>query len=81
MDDLNEKRGCWKLKHKVLDHVLWRTCFGKGCGPVVKQTIEWMKEWVQWMNEQMNGTDEWMNEDKIFLSYNLCVSTQRKIDS
>jgi len=29
------------------------------------------------MNEQMNGT----NEDNIFLSYNLCVSTQRKGDS
>jgi len=74
MDDLNEKRGCWKLKQEALDSILWRTCFGKGYGPVVKRTTEWMKEWVEWMNEQMN-------EDNIFLSYNLCVSTQWKRDS
>ena len=40
MDDLNEKRGCQKLKQEALDHPLWKTCFGKGYGPVAKQTIE-----------------------------------------
>jgi hypothetical protein len=40
MDDLKEKRGYWKLKEEVLDFTLWRTCFGRGYGPVVRQTAE-----------------------------------------
>jgi len=23
-------------------HTVWRTCFGKGWGPTVRQTTEWM---------------------------------------
>jgi hypothetical protein len=34
MNDLNEKRGLWKLKEEELDRTLWRTWFGRGCGPV-----------------------------------------------
>ena len=34
--DLKETRGPWKLKEEVLDYALWRTRFGKGCGPVVR---------------------------------------------
>jgi hypothetical protein len=30
------------LKEKALDRTLWRTPFGRGYGPVVKQTTEWM---------------------------------------
>jgi hypothetical protein len=40
LDDLKEKRGYWKLKKEVLDRTLWRTRFGKGYGPVVRQTME-----------------------------------------
>jgi hypothetical protein len=40
LDDLNGKRGFWKLKDEVLDSSLWRTGFGRGCGPVVRQTRE-----------------------------------------
>jgi len=29
------------LKEKALDRTLWRTRFGRGCGPIVKQTAEW----------------------------------------
>jgi hypothetical protein len=29
------------LKEEVLDRTLWRTCFGRGYGPVVRQTAEW----------------------------------------
>jgi hypothetical protein len=42
LDDLKEKRRYWKLKEEALDHTLWRTRFGRGYGPVVRQTIEWM---------------------------------------
>jgi hypothetical protein len=40
LDDLKEKRRYWKLKEKALDRTLWRTRFGRGYGPVVRQTAE-----------------------------------------
>jgi hypothetical protein len=40
LDDLKEKRGYWKLKEEALDRTLWRTPFGRGYGPVVRQTAE-----------------------------------------
>jgi hypothetical protein len=30
----------WKLKEEALDRTLWRTRFGRGYGPVVRQTTE-----------------------------------------
>jgi hypothetical protein len=38
--DLKEKRSYWKLKEEALDRTLWRTFFGRGYGPVVRQTAE-----------------------------------------
>jgi hypothetical protein len=40
VDDLKENRTYWKLKEEALDRTLWRTRFGKGYGPVVRQTTE-----------------------------------------
>jgi hypothetical protein len=40
LDDLKEKRGYWKMKEEALDRTLWRTRFGRGYGPVVRQTTE-----------------------------------------
>jgi hypothetical protein len=40
LDDLTEKRRYCKLKEEALDHTLWRTRFGRGYGPVVRQTAE-----------------------------------------
>ena len=40
LDDLKESRGYWKLKEEVLDRTVWRTGFGRDCGPVVRQTKE-----------------------------------------
>jgi hypothetical protein len=40
LDDLKEKRRCWKLREEALDRTLWRTRFGRGYGPVVRQTAE-----------------------------------------
>jgi hypothetical protein len=31
LDDLKETRGCWKLKEDVVERILWRTRFGRGC--------------------------------------------------
>jgi hypothetical protein len=40
LDDLKEKRRYWKFKEEALDRTLWRTRFGRGYGPVVRQTTE-----------------------------------------
>jgi len=38
LDDLNGRTGYWKLKEEALDWAVWRTGFGRDCGPVVRQT-------------------------------------------
>jgi hypothetical protein len=41
LEDLMEKRGQYKLKEEALDRTFfWRTRFGRGYGPVVRQTAE-----------------------------------------
>jgi len=40
MDKLKEMREYWKLKEEALDRTVWRTRFGRGCGPVVSQNYE-----------------------------------------
>ena len=36
--ELNERRGYCHLKEEVLDRTMWRAGFGRGFGPVVRQT-------------------------------------------
>jgi hypothetical protein len=40
LDDVKEKRRYWKLREEALDRTLWRTCFGRGYGLVIRQTTE-----------------------------------------
>jgi hypothetical protein len=40
LDDLKEKRGYSHLKEEDLDRTMWRARFGRGFGPVVRQTTE-----------------------------------------
>jgi hypothetical protein len=40
LDDPKENRAYWKLKEEALD------CFGRGYGPVVRETTEWIGGWV-----------------------------------
>jgi hypothetical protein len=40
LDDVKETRRDWKSKEEALDRTLWRTRFGRGYGPVVRQTAE-----------------------------------------
>ena len=40
LDDLKERRGYSHLKEEALERTMWRACFGRGFGPVVRQTIE-----------------------------------------
>jgi len=38
LDDRKEKIGYCKLKEEAVDRTVWRTRFGSGCEPVVRQT-------------------------------------------
>ena len=40
MDDLNKRRGYCHLKEEALDRTMWRAGFGRGSGPVVRQTAK-----------------------------------------
>ena len=40
LDDLKERRGYSHLKEVALDRTMWRARFGRGFGPVVRQTTK-----------------------------------------
>ena len=42
LDDLKERRGYCHLKEEALDRTMWRAGFGRGFGPVVRQTTKIM---------------------------------------
>ena len=38
LDDFKETKRFWMFKQEVLYCSIWVTCFGRVCGPVVRQT-------------------------------------------
>ena len=40
LDELKERREYSHLKEEALDRTMWRARFGRGCGPVVRQTTK-----------------------------------------
>jgi len=40
LDDVKERRGYSQLKEEALDRTMWRARFGRGFGPVVRQTTK-----------------------------------------
>jgi len=40
LDDIKGRRGYSHLKEETLDRTVWRACFGRGFGPVVRQTTK-----------------------------------------
>jgi len=40
LDELKEKIEYWKLKDEALDGTVYRPCFGKDYGPVVRRSTE-----------------------------------------
>ena len=40
LDDLKERTGCSHLKEEALGRTMWRARFGRGFGPVVRQTTK-----------------------------------------
>ena len=46
LDELKERRGYSHMKEEALDRSMWRAGFGRGFGPVVRQTTIRMNEWM-----------------------------------
>ena len=42
LGNLKDGRGYCKLTEEALDRTMWRTGFGRDCGPVVRQTEGWV---------------------------------------
>src|SRR5215475_3956540 len=42
LDELKERRGYSHLKEEALDRTMWRARFGRGFGPVVRQTTKYI---------------------------------------
>ena len=40
LDDLKVRRGYSHLKEEALDRTMWRARFGRGFGPVIRQTTK-----------------------------------------
>jgi hypothetical protein len=40
LDNLKERRGYSHLKEEALDRTMWRALYGRGFGPVVRQTAK-----------------------------------------
>ena len=40
LDNLKQTTGYSTLKEEVLDRTVWRTDFGRGCGPVARQNMK-----------------------------------------
>ena len=45
LDDLKERRGYSHLKEEALDRTMWTVRFGRGFGPVVRQTTKWIRRY------------------------------------
>ena len=58
LDDLKESRGYSHLKAEALDRTMWRARFGRGFGPVVRQTTKWMNihliHYIKWFLSKLN---------------------------
>jgi hypothetical protein len=46
LHDLKKTIGWSKSKEEALDRTVWRTRFGRGCGPVVRRTMVWTNEYL-----------------------------------
>jgi len=40
LEDPKRMKGYWILRGETLDHTLWRTRFGRGCGSIIRQITE-----------------------------------------
>jgi len=50
LEELKDTKRYQYLKEEELDNSIWRTRFGRGCGPVARQTTKWTKSNKQFSN-------------------------------
>jgi hypothetical protein len=60
LDDLKERRRYSHLKEEALDRTVWRAVFGRGFGPVVRQTTKSIHE----VDEGMSMEHWWYDIDR-----------------
>jgi len=53
LDERKKTRRYCKLEEEALDCTWWRTCFGRGHGPVVRQTAERSNKRTNELTERM----------------------------
>jgi hypothetical protein len=51
LDDLKQSRGYSHFVVEALYHTVWRAGFGRGFGPVVRQTAKWMDGWIMFTRQ------------------------------
>ena len=63
LDDLKERRGYSHLKEEALDRTMWRAHFGRGFGPVVRQTTKWMNSFLMNYISKMSYWSMYLNQN------------------
>jgi len=58
LDDLKERRGYSHMEEEALDRTMWRARFGRGFGPVVRQTVTVTNEQCRIMVTVCNNCGE-----------------------
>jgi hypothetical protein len=53
LDELKDRKGYSHLKEEALDCTVWRDRFGRGFGPVIRQTYE-MNKWMNFEAENIS---------------------------
>jgi hypothetical protein len=74
LDDLKERWGYCHLKEEALDCTMWRAGFGRGFGPVVRQTAKWMNECQNIIYLNFHIYTVHLDIIKVFLFTNWCTS-------
>jgi hypothetical protein len=82
-NDLQEGRGYSHLKEEDLDRKMWRDCFGRGFGPVVRQTVKRMNYdiIILWNQCRMSGpslTGASLCGAYLYLSEHYAMGTSRR---
>jgi hypothetical protein len=74
LDDLKERRGYSHLKDEALDRTMWRAGFGRGFGPVVRQTAKWMNEyWLTYKIYLTRHRFHWLKDTKVAEKLAICI--------
>ena len=77
LDDIKERRGYSNLKEEALGRSMWRARFGRGFGPVLRQTTKWMNDCLRISRSQWNFWEAPLNiwrKKAVPASERLCFS-------